>query len=236
MRAAAMPAFTPSLRIEALQVTGARGRVLLTLDRLDLAPGTALGIRGPSGAGKSTLLMALAGLAPRMRGRVCWGGQDLAALPEPARAAFRAAHIGMIFQDFLLLEELDAAANAGIAALFAPARDRARLRARAAALLDRLGIGEGGAGRRAVALMSGGERQRVAVARALAHDPAIVLADEPTASLDRAAGDRLADALVALTRPAAGGRARTLVTVSHDPALLARMDRVLELRDGRLQA
>jgi ABC-type lipoprotein export system ATPase subunit len=118
----------------------------------------------------------------------------------------------LIFQDFLLFEELGALDNAALAAAFAPRADRGPLRQRAADWLDRLGLGQ--AGTRRADSFSGGERQRIAVARALSNDPAVILADEPTASLDRASADRLIDDLAALR-----ATGRTLIAVTHDAAL-----------------
>lgn len=214
------------LSVAGLTVRAPGGRVLLSLPALDLAAGASLAVRGPSGAGKSTLLFALAGLL-EATGRVCWGTTDLLGLPAAGRAAFRRAHVGLVFQDFLLFEELGAEANAALAAGFAPAPRRAAIRDRARQALSRLGLGDL-AGRPA-ASFSGGERQRIAIARALAHDPAVILADEPTASLDRAAADRLIDDLVALARD----EGRTLIVVSHDAALTGRLDRTIEIVDGR---
>lgn len=202
------------------------GRLLLSLDRLDLAAGSLTGIRGASGAGKSTLLHALAGLLAAT-GSLKWGNTDLCDLSQSARTRFRGQNMGMIFQDFLLFEEMTARENAVVAAAFRP--DRQALARRAEALMQRLGIAAL-ADRRAE-MLSGGERQRVAVARALAHDPAILLADEPTASLDRTAADALIADLAALARD----EGRTVVIVSHDAHVWAAMDRVLTLHDGRLQ-
>ncbi len=156
-----------------------------------------------------------------------WGDVDILTAGQSARTAFRASNIGLIFQDFLLFEELSPAANAAIAALFLPAKQRRGLRQRANEQLLRLNIPQDA---RTVASFSGGERQRVAIARALANDPAILLADEPTASLDRDTANRVADDLTRLAR--AGNK--TLITVSHDHDLLSRMDRVLTLTDGRI--
>ena len=146
-------------------------RLLLSLDRLDLAAGSLTGIRGASGAGKSTLLHALAGLLAAT-GSLKWGNTDLCDLSQSARTRFRGQNMGMIFQDFLLFEEMTARENAVVAAAFRP--DRQALARRAEALMQRLGIAAL-ADRRAE-MLSGGERQRVAVVRALAHDPAILLA------------------------------------------------------------
>ena len=211
-----------ALQIRDLLVTGEGGRPVLAVESLDLVAGAALGIEGPSGAGKSTLILALAGLVPRMTGRIAWDGSDLVALRPAARAAFRTRHLGLVFQDARLFGELSSTANAAVAALFMPRRDRAAIEGRAAAALDALGVP-----RRRASLLSGGERQRTALARALAADPGILLADEPTAALDAVAAGHVADAL-------SGETGRTRVVASHDPRLLARMDRVIRLEAGAL--
>ena len=203
------------------------GRSLLDLPALAVSPGEALAIAGPSGAGKTTLLHALAGLMRADAGSVTWGGTDLAGLGEGARTAFRRRHLGLVFQEHLLFDELDAQANAALARSWAPAAERGPIARRGAALLASLGLP--GGSRRSVASFSGGERQRIAVARALAADPAALLADEPTASLDRASAAALADVLVRLAHE----EGRTLIVVSHDEALIARATRVLRLDGGR---
>ena len=217
------------LSLKAVSVTGDDGRAILSAAALRVAPGEAVGVRGPSGAGKSTLLYALAGLVPVV-GRVTWGETDIAALGPAAAARFRGTHIGLIFQDFLLFEELSPLANAALAEAYAPPSTRTSLRPAAAAMLTRLGLNADAA--RSADSFSGGERQRIAVARALAHDPAVILADEPTASLDRAAADALIGDLTALARD----EGKTLIAVSHDAALHDRMDRVIEVRDGQVMA
>ena len=183
---------------------------------------------GPSGAGKSSLLHALAGLLRPSHGRILWGDTDLTALGEPARARFRRERVGLVFQDFLLFEELGAAGNAAIAAAFAPARERAAIWSRAQVWLGRLGLGQ--RTEPSVRTYSGGERQRVTVARALARAPAVLLADEPTASLDRASADRLIDDLLEVV--AAEGC--TLIAVTHDAHLGRRLGGELRLADGRV--
>lgn len=213
------------LSVSSLEVRSPEGRLLLSLPAFDAPAGALIGVRGPSGAGKSTLLYALSGLVDHTAGAVRWGETDILRLGSGHRTAFRAGNIGMIFQDFLLFEELDALGNAGVAALFHRRTDRARLRARAAARLERLGLSTG---QRSVASFSGGERQRVAIARAMAAEAPILLADEPTASLDRPTADKLIDDLVALARDAG----TTLIAVSHDQRLMERMDRVLTIVDG----
>jgi ABC-type lipoprotein export system ATPase subunit len=217
----------PDLSIRNLSVHTGDGRTILRVPALTLPAGGSLGIRGPSGAGKSTLLHAIAGLTAA-EGEVRWGETDIARLGEAERDAFRLEHMGLIFQDFLLFEELSALANAALPACFLPRQQRPAVRKRARALLERFGVPPQ---RRGVATFSGGERQRVAVARALSTDPHVILADEPTASLDRDNADRLVSELTALAR--AGGR--TLIAVSHDPAVIAAMDRVVDLVDGELR-
>lgn len=214
------------LAIRDLRVTGPSGRVLLAVDALDITAGSLVGVRGPSGAGKSTLLHALGGLLPAS-GAVRWGETEILSLSDERRTVFRAGHIGMIFQDFLLFEELGNADNAALAAMFAPRARRATTRDAAVANLRHLGLEPGP---RPVASFSGGERQRVGVARALASNAPILLADEPTASLHREAADALIGDLVKLTRD----HGRTLIAVSHDLHLLDRMDRVLWVDEGVL--
>lgn len=216
---------TLPLDVDALKVSADNGQLLLDIPSLRLAAGGSLGIRGPSGAGKSILLYALSGLLERLEGSLCWGNTNLVGLSPARCAAFRERHVGMIFQDFLLFEELDALSNAGLSALFRPRSERAAISARAAEHLKRLGIKDGS---RKVASFSGGERQRVAVARALAVNPDILLADEPTASLHRSAADRLSQDLVALAQDAG----TSLIVVSHDEHLLSSLDRVLTIADG----
>lgn len=220
--AAALP-----LAVRGLVVRGEGGRALLELPSLDLAPGEALAVAGPSGAGKSTLLHALSGLVRPDEGAVLWGDADLAAMAGGARTAFRRRHLGLVFQDHLLFDELGAWGNAALARAWAPAAERGAMARRAAALLGALGLPDDPG--RGVASFSGGERQRVAVARALAADPPALLADEPTASLDRAAAAALTDALMDLVER----QGRTLVVATHDEALMARAHRVLRLEGGR---
>ena len=213
-----------------LSVAGLRveagGRVILDMPALELRAGEFVVLRGASGAGKTTALNAFAGIAPVRSGRVAWGKTDLARLGAPARRAFRRERLGLVFQDYRLFDELDALENASLAASWTPARRRAALRAQAERALNVLGLVS--ARRRRTAVMSGGERQRVAVARALATDPVAILADEPTASLDRTNAEALAADLAALADR------RTLIVVSHDPALVGRAGRVLTLADGRI--
>jgi putative ABC transport system ATP-binding protein len=154
---------------------------------------------------------------------VTFDGANLYAMSERRRDSWRRSHIGFIFQDFHLIDELSPLANATLPATFGPARG---VRERASDVLRRLGVP---AERQTIAQLSRGERQRVAVARALAFDPPVVLADEPSASLDRAATAELVSILADI---AAEGR--TVVVASHDPDILARADTVFLLQHGRL--
>lgn len=215
------------LSIRHLTVHAKSGATLLDIPKLDLPAGRSVGIRGPSGAGKSTLLMATLGLAKRVSGQVIWGDQDLYRLGDVKRAAFRRTAAGTIFQDHMLFDELSAPQNANIAALFSPKSMRAQVARQTSATLDQLGISTE---HRSAATYSGGEKQRIAVARALAHHPRVLFADEPTASLNRDAGQMVGDTLLAHVRD----HGATMVLVSHDERLLARMDQVVTLSFGRI--
>lgn len=218
----------PSLIIKNISIDSATGRRLLTVQDLDVPAGTSLAIRGPSGAGKSTLLFAIAGLVPVTSGQIRWGDTDLAVMSDRMRTAFRGATFGIIFQDHLLFEELSAENNAGLAALYAPPRRREGIRQAAAQMLTDLHVPW--QDNRNVVSYSGGERQRIAVARALATSPPVILADEPTASLDR----KTADALISDLLGGAKAAGRTLITVSHDQQLIDGCDRALTIENGRV--
>ncbi len=213
-------------------VVEADGRRLLDVDAFDVASGEFVCVTGPSGAGKSTLLGSLAGLRRVTGGSVRWrGGEldiDLATASARAAGRFRDLHVGLMFQDAMLFDELGTLANAALGGAWRRAADRSRIERRARELLTGLGLDPDDA--RAVAGRSGGERQRIGMARALATEPSILLADEPTASLDRAAAGAAIDVLRAL----ADAGERTLVVVSHDAALQRAADRVVHVVDGRL--
>lgn len=217
-----------ALHISAATVMGDDKRPILTVPRLGVSPGTKIGVRGPSGAGKSTLLHLMSGLVQPASGRVLWGETEITGLAESKRDAFRRRHLGLIFQEAMLLEELNAVANACIEATFAPPAERRAILRHGPNLLATLGVPMGS---RRIDSYSGGERQRIAVARALAGDPAVILADEPTAALDRQNADKLMGDLI---RIADRGR-KTLIAVSHDRNLLAAMDQVIDVLDGVVQ-
>ncbi len=194
---------------------------------LSVDAGEVVAVMGPSGGGKSTLLNIMGGLDRATSGGVAVDGTDLTRLGEAALARFRRTRVGMIFQFFNLLENLTALGNVVLPAQLNGAPTGAARR-RAEELLDRLGIGA--LRDRHPATMSGGERQRVAVARALVNRPALLLADEPTGALDSRSGDEVLRILADLNRSG-----QTMVLVTHDPRLAQRWSsRVVRLVDGRV--
>ncbi len=205
---------------------------------LEVEPGTRLGISGPSGSGKTTLLYVLSGILRPERGVVRWGFDELTSMREAARDRWRLAYAGFVFQDFLLFPGMSPIGNVALPASFGTAEragSRGRIHAqpdrprdRAAALLERVGISDRG---RDVTSMSRGERQRVAIARALLSRPAVIFADEPTASLDRSSAADVGRLLVGVAAEAGA----TLIVVTHDPDLLAQMDRVAAIEAGSLR-
>lgn len=196
---------------------------------LHVDDGEFIAIEGPSGSGKSTLLGLLAGIELPDAGSVSVLGHDLARLSPAERARLRQRRVGMIFQAFGLLPSLSAGENVALPLALAGRAEPDR-RARAAAALEEVGLR--GAIDARIDELSGGERQRVAVARALAIDPVIILADEPTGSLDEGQGSAVLDLLIA----AVGSRAAALVLVTHDPMTAARAGRRYRMRDGRFVA
>jgi putative ABC transport system ATP-binding protein len=190
-------------------------------------PGTLTALTGASGSGKSSLLYLLSGLLVPSAGSVRWGSIDLAALGESGRDAWRRATAGFVFQNFHLVEEMSPIDNVLLPAWFS-AIGGGGWRKRAADLLDRLGVPARGS----VSLLSRGEQQRVAIARALLFDPPVVLADEPTASLDANSGAQVAHILRAL----AADDGKTVIVATHDPALRARATAVVTLDHGRRAA
>lgn len=204
----------------------ARVHVLKSLS-LSIAAGETVGLVGPSGSGKSTLLMVMAGLERADRGSVKVAGTELAGLDEDALARFRGSHVGIVFQSFHLIPTMTALENVAVPLELAGRPDAFP---RAAAELEAVGLG--GRMRHYPSQLSGGEQQRVAVARALAPEPRILVADEPTGNLDEATGRHIMDLLFAAHR----ARGTTLVLVTHDGALAARCGRVVRLRSGAIEA
>ncbi len=201
-------------------------RVLESVD-LTVNPGETLAVTGPSGSGKSTLLGIMAGLERPSAGVLRRDGEDASRWDEDRSARWRRSRLGFVFQSFRLVPTLTALENAAMPLELlgvAPAEAEER----AAGLLKTLGLGER-LDHRPTAL-SGGEQQRAALARAYAHKPALILADEPTGSLDRATAERVLAALLELN--AASGTA--LVVVTHDPAVAGALGRSVRLEHGRI--
>ncbi|GAC1667616.1 MAG: ABC transporter ATP-binding protein [Candidatus Limnocylindrales bacterium] len=196
---------------------------------LEVEQGTFVAVEGPSGSGKTTLLGLLAGLEPPDEGSISVLGHDLGRLSGAERARLRQRRIGIVFQSFGLIASLSVVDNVGLPLLLAGVADGER-RTRALGVLEEVGLGSAAENR--VDELSGGERQRVGVARALAIEPALILADEPTGSLDE---DNAAGVLE-LLRDAVRRRGASLVLVTHDPASAALADHRYQMRDGRLAA
>ncbi|MDQ8195748.1 ABC transporter ATP-binding protein [Coraliomargarita sp. SDUM461004] len=192
-----------------------------------LRPGESVSIRGESGSGKSTLLNVLSGLERADAGQLFWQGQDVSRYSLSKLAAARTRFMGFVFQAYYLAPELNALENVLLGARIAGRVD-ATVRARAEALLVRVGLKE--RMKHASTKMSGGERQRVAVARALINDPPLVLADEPTGNLDESTGLAVMDLLLEI----AGEAQKSLVLVTHNPDFAARTQRQLTLHWGQL--
>jgi putative ABC transport system ATP-binding protein len=200
--------------------------VLSCID-LDARPGELMLLMGPSGSGKTTLLSIMGCVIRPTSGSVHVGGVEVSGLPESALPEIRLAHIGFVFQAFNLFPTLTAGENVALALDLKGVRGQAARR-RASELLDRVGM-----------LhkfdtypsdLSGGQKQRIAIARALAHDPPTVLADEPTAALDSESGRNVMQMLSALARE----RNRAIVIVTHDMRLAVYADRIVHMQDGRL--
>jgi putative ABC transport system ATP-binding protein len=203
------------------------GRPLTILHPLDytIPSGQFVAVVGPSGSGKSTLLGLLAGLDSPTTGQIVIDGVDITSLSEDALARLRGEKIGFVFQFFHLVPSLTAFENVLVPMELAGRRDAVT---RAARLLEEVGLT--GRGHHYPSQLSGGEQQRIAIARALANDPLIVFADEPTGNLDSVTGRHIMDLLLGVHR----ARRMTLVLVTHEAELAAIADTRLSLRDGRV--
>ena len=220
-----------AVRLRAVRKSFREGRqergVLRGAD-LDLPLGDCAALVGPSGSGKTTLLNLIAGMDVPDAGSIEVAGRRVDGMDERERTLLRRRHVGFVFQFFNLLPTLTVLENLLLpleltGELGASGRERAR------SLLEEVGLGD-----RSGTFpdrLSGGERQRVAIARALVHRPALILADEPTGTLDRSTGDRVADLLLATVRSRGG----TLLLVTHSNRLAARADRVLRMVEGRVE-
>ncbi|MEO0146918.1 MAG: ABC transporter ATP-binding protein [candidate division WOR-3 bacterium] len=196
--------------------------VNLSVDR-----GEYISIMGPSGSGKSTLMHILGCLETPTSGTYILDGQEVHGLSEPDLAQIRRRKIGFVFQNFYLLPRMSALDNVGLPMVYAgvPLAERRR---RAAEILQKVGLGD--RMRHNPSELSGGERQRVAIGRALANDPEILLADEPTGNLDSKTGAEIMDLFSELHK--AG---KTIIVVTHDPEIARRAERIVRLRDGLIE-
>jgi putative ABC transport system ATP-binding protein len=220
----------PSLQVTALRksyLEGGRSHVVLDGVDLTLQPGERVAVLGASGSGKSTILNLVSGIDRADSGEISVGGVRVDQLTEHERTIFRRERIGFVFQAYNLIHTLTVLENLLLPLeLKGPLLSREVDRARA--LLDDVGLLD-----RADAFpdrLSGGERQRIAVARSLVHEPTLILADEPTGSLDEERGERIVDLLEQMTKSGDG----SLLLVTHSNDLASRMDRIVRLTHGRL--
>ena len=188
--------------------------------------GDFVALMGPSGCGKSTLLNLVAGLDVADEGTITVAGEQVTGRSEDELSLLRRKHIGIVFQFFNLLEGMTVLENVALPAVIA-GRKRRMAETRARDLLDLLGIGDKAS--TVPGMLSGGQRQRLAIARALANEPTLLLADEPTGALDSDGGQEIIELLSRLH-----GGGQTIVLVTHDPGVAAAADRVVRMRDGRI--
>lgn len=217
-----------ALRLEGLykeyRVSGSPVRAVDGID-LEIEAGSSVAIVGPSGCGKSTLLGLMGGLESPTRGRLWLGSMEISALREAKRAEFRRRSIGFVFQSYDLLPFLTATENIEFqVALTGQENGPARSRE----LIEKLGLADHA--QKLPDQLSGGQRQRVGIARALAHDPALILGDEPTGELDSESSESAMDLLLE-AHVAIGA---TLIVVTHDLGVASRLERIVSLRDGRV--
>ena len=208
--------------------TGAGGTTVLKNISLQVQPGEFVSVVGPSGSGKSTLLNMITGIDRPTSGEVYVGGQAVYKLSENQLARWRGRNVGVIFQFFQLLPTLTILENVMLPMDFCNVYRRRERKARAMHLLEQVGIA--GHAHKLPSALSGGEQQRAAIARALANDPPLLVADEPTGNLDTTTANevfRLFEGLVA--------QGKTMMVVTHDRSLSARTQRVIHLLDGRIR-
>lgn len=214
---------SPTLSMQGVTFGWPEGEFELRVEQFEVQPGEQVALVGPSGSGKSTLLSLAVGILRARSGRIELLGHDLATLEDAGTRALRLASVGLVFQEFELLDYLSAKENVLVPWLLRGERVPPHAESRATQLLDELGVQH--AANRLPHQLSRGERQRVAIGRALITEPALVLADEPTGSLDAARGLEALDLLQSQSRAVGAG----MVVVTHDPSLLDRFDRVVDL-------
>lgn len=216
-----------SLKIEDLAVSfPGLAAPVLAIESLTIAAGSRIALTGGSGSGKSTLINIIAGLERVRAGRVSWGEENIAELSEGRRDSWRAANIGLVMQDFHLFPGLSALENVLLPARLSRVANATLIR-RASALIETVGLKRA---QQHVETMSRGEMQRVAIARALLRAPGVIIADEPTASLDLETGEAVGDLLLTVAAQAGS----TLIIATHDQRMIERLDRRLSLKGGRI--
>jgi putative ABC transport system ATP-binding protein len=195
---------------------------------LEIAPGEFVAVMGPSGCGKSTLLNLIAGLDVPDEGTITIDGEEITGRSEDDLARMRRKHIGIVFQFFNLLESMTVLENVVLPAVIAGTKRRpAETRARD--MLDLLGLGD--KAKEMPGVLSGGQRQRLAIARALANEPTLLLADEPTGALDSAGGHEVLELFKRLH-----GDGQTIIMVTHNQEVADAADRIVHMRDGRVES
>lgn len=207
--------------------TGAGGVTVLKDITLQVQPGEFVGVVGPSGSGKSTLLNMITGVDRPTEGEVFVGGEAIHALGENQLARWRGRHVGVIFQFFQLLPTLTVLENVMLPMDFCNAYRRRERKERALHLLEQVSIAQHA--HKLPSALSGGQQQRAAIARAMANDPSVIVADEPTGNLDTATADKVFALFKGLV-----DRGKTVLVVTHDRSLGTRMGRVIYLLDGRI--
>jgi putative ABC transport system ATP-binding protein len=210
---------------ESSEAEGTPVRALRGVD-LSMRAGEFVAVMGPSGCGKSTLLNVVAGLDTPTEGEVVVAGESLKGKDENDLARMRRKHVGIVFQFFNLLEGMSVLENVTLPAIVA-GTPRKQAETRARDLLDLLGLSDKAG--KAPGVLSGGQRQRLAIARALANEPTLLLADEPTGALDSAGGAEVMELFRRLHRDG-----QTILLVTHDDEVAAGADRIVEMRDGRV--
>ena len=223
-----MPALLAAQEVSKIYQMGSNNVTALDNVSLDINEGEFVAIQGTSGSGKSTLLNMLGGLDHPTKGEVFFASRPLGPFTKKEMARYRRFSVGMIFQNFNLIPTMTARENVSLALAFGGLRGQQR-RTRSSELLARVGLGD--RLEHKPSELSGGEQQRVAVARAMIAEPKLLLADEPTGNLDLAIGEKIGQALIAY----AHNRAATTIIATHSTGLARMCDRLLVLEDGRLK-
>jgi len=216
----------PRITIDGISFRYRTGEFELSVPAMDISPGESIAVIGPSGSGKTTFLHLVAGIALPLSGRISVGEVEISGMSDAARRAFRVTRMGLVFQEFELLDYLSVLDNVLLPYRISPTLTLDReVRDRAAAIAAEVGLSD--KLRRSVRRLSQGERQRVAVCRALVTRPGLLLADEPTGNLDPKNKDRVLEILF----EQAAKTGATLLTVTHDYGVLDRFDRVVDAAD-----